>query len=823
MTENPQLKLAYDYVQWTGENIFLTGKAGTGKTTFLHSLKGRCTKRMIVVAPTGVAALNAGGVTIHSFFQMPFGPLIPSVPHSGTEGEGSAVVRKFSRQKINIIKGLDLLVIDEISMVRADLLDGIDAVLRQYRDRHLPFGGVQLLMIGDLQQLAPVVKREDWAILSRYYKTGFFFGSLALQQARFIGIELGHIYRQSDPRFIALLNNVRENRMDAETCRALNQRYRPDFVPTGNQGFITLTTHNAQAQRINEAKLADLAGKARAFSADVSGDFPDYLYPTDVQLRLKVGAQVMFVKNDSAPAKRFYNGKIGTLVGFEDDCIQVRCPGEDALIEVEPVLWDNARYTLDEETKEIREEVAGTFTQIPLKLAWAITIHKSQGLTFDRAIIDARDAFAHGQVYVALSRCRTLEGLVLSTPIQAQAVKTDMEVLSFTRDIENNSPGPQQLVEAKRDYQRTLLLSLFDFQPFHGGLRRLLRMSREHAAALPENPIPLLVEMDRNAREHISNIAGKFHGQILALASDQTVDPESNEVLQERVRKGTGYFREKIGALLLSPLENLSVESDNTAVRKLLEKTIHRLIGQVKLQLACLEACSSGFSVRTYLKVRAETAIDVTGDRKRRKSGMPETAVAVAYPELYQRLKVWRQQKADREGVAPNAILGLKVMIDIAERAPASRQQLKRIPGIGKKTLERVGDDLLEILSEYCSTEQCPTGMKEIRMKGKSSPTRQISFDMFNEGKTVAEIMAARGLVETTIESHLAHFVRNGTLPLERFLTMEKALPAMEYFKTAESLYLNPAKERFGDTYSYCELRMIVQHMIYSGMVEAPD
>ena len=823
MFENPQLKLAYDYVQWTGENIFLTGKAGTGKTTFLHNLKDRCTKRMIVVAPTGVAALNAGGVTIHSFFQMPFGPQIPSAIYSGADSEGSAVVRRFNRDKINIIKGLDLLVIDEISMVRADLLDGIDAVLRQYRDRKRPFGGVQLLMIGDLQQLAPVVKKEDRDILGRYYKTGFFFESLALQQARFIGIELDHIYRQSDPRFIEILNNVRENRMDAETCKALNQCYRPDYIPADGQGIITLTTHNAQAQRINETKLAELESRPRSFRAAVSGDFPEYLYPTDLDLRLKVGAQVMFVKNDGSLEKRYYNGKIGTLVGFEDGCIQVRCPGEDELIEVEPVLWDNARYTLDEETKEIREEIAGTFTQIPLKLAWAITIHKSQGLTFDRAIIDARAAFAHGQVYVALSRCRTLEGLVLSTPIQPRAVMTNTEVLSFTRDIENNPPGPQQLFEAKHTYQRTLLLNLFDFESFHWGLMRIIRLAREHASALPENPVPLLVEMEGNVREQISSVAEKFHAQIRALAADQTGDLESNEALQERVRKGTGYFSEKIRDLLLNPLENLTIETDNKAVRKSLEKAMNHVTGQVKLQLACLEACSAGFSVKIYLKVRAETGIDVHGSRKGKKSGIPEQSVMVAHPELYRRLKEWRQQKAREEGVALNTILGLKIMVDIADRAPASAYRLKQIRGIGKKTLERVGDDLLAILSEYRASAQIPEEMKEGTVQSSSSPTRQISLDMFDEGKTIAEIAAARGLVVFTIEGHLAYFVRNGTLPLERFISIEKALPAMEYFRTAGSLFLSPAKERFGNQYSYCELKMIVQHMIFTGTVSAPD
>jgi hypothetical protein len=819
MIENPQLKLAHGYVQWTGENIFLTGKAGTGKTTFLHHLKGRCSKRMIVVAPTGVAAINAGGVTIHSFFQMPFGPLVPSMSGLPTDAQGQAITRRFSRSKINLIRGLDLLVIDEISMVRADLLDGIDAVLRQYKDRLRPFGGVQLLMIGDLQQLAPVIKREEWAILSRYYETGFFFGSLALQQARYVGIELQHIYRQSDPRFIDLLNKVRENRMDTDACKMLNQRHRPDYVPADGQGVITLTTHNAQAQQINETKLADLPTKAKTFKATVSGDFPDYLYATEADLHLKIGAQVMFVKNDSSPEKRYYNGKIGSLTGFEDGFIQVQCP-DDEVITAEPVTWENTRYALDEQTKEIQEEVLGTFTQVPLKLAWAITIHKSQGLTFDRAVIDAQAAFAHGQVYVALSRCRTLEGLVLSTPIRVQAVKTHSEVLSFSKDVEDKQPGPQQLALDKQRYQQQLLLDLFDFKSFHWPLARIIKRVREQASALPENPVACFVDMEQAARKQIMDIAEKFHVQIKTLSADQTVDLETHEHLQERVQKGIGYFTGKIKDLLLEPLSDLVVETDNKAVRKSVQEAIDQLTVQLRLKLACLEACVTGFSVKTYLKVRAEAAIDARHKGKRKKPRTKESAVAVAQPELYERLKAWREQKASQEDVAPNTILALKILIGIANQVPTSRAQLKRVRGIGKKTMQRIGDELLDILSEFRPAPDRAVEEKESPTKSKTLSTQQISFDLFNAGKTLAEVATARGMVQSTIEGHLAPFVRSGALPLESFIPLEKAQAAMDFFKAAESLHLSPAREHFGDEYSYSELRMIVQYLLHTGAVK---
>ena len=327
---------------------------------------------------------------------------------------------KMSREKINIIKSLDLLVIDEISMVRADTLDAIDYALRRYKIHHLPFGGVQLLMIGDLQQLAPVVKDEDNEILSKYYGSFFFFGSRALCSTDYVTIELKHIYRQNDQVFINLLNKIRDNKVDSEVLNELNKRFIPGFDPDSDGGYITLTTHNYQAQSLNDSKLEKLPGKAHSFNAIIRDEFPEFSYPNASELVLKEGAQVMFVKNDLSGDRLFFNGKIGKVESFDEDVIVVKCPDDDFHIRVEMAEWQNMKYTLDEETKEIQETVVGTFTQYPLKLAWAITIHKSQGLTFDRAVIDARIAFAHGQVYVALSRCRTLNGLVLSSRISQQ-------------------------------------------------------------------------------------------------------------------------------------------------------------------------------------------------------------------------------------------------------------------------------------------------------------------------------------------------------------------------------------------------------------------
>lgn len=377
---NQRLELAHSYVLHTNQNVFLTGKAGTGKTTFLHQIKQLSAKRLVVVAPTGVAAINAGGVTIHSLFQLPFGPIIP-----GAKGEN----RKFSREKIRLLRTLDLLVIDEISMVRADVLDGIDEVLRRYRYSQEPFGGVQLLLIGDMQQLPPVIRDDDWALLRPYYESGYFFSSHALRETPYVSIELTHIYRQADQRFINLLNGIREKTITAEGLADLNQRYVPDFAPDDRDGYITLATHNHTAQQINSQKLADLRTRLHTYEAVVTDEFPEAMYPADFSLELKVGAQVMFVKNDSSPDKQYYNGKIGQIVELGSDYVSVTCAGELVPIVTGPVEWQNIRYSLDAKTGEIQSEIIGTFTQYPLRLAWAITIHKSQGLTFERAIIDA--------------------------------------------------------------------------------------------------------------------------------------------------------------------------------------------------------------------------------------------------------------------------------------------------------------------------------------------------------------------------------------------------------------------------------------------------
>jgi len=818
MIENKQLKLARDFVQFTGKNVFLTGKAGTGKTTFLHSLKQQSGKRMIVVAPTGVAAINAGGVTIHSFFQMPFGPIIPNRNNLHIQrSPQNGFFRKFSKEKINIIRGLDLLVIDEISMVRADLLDGIDEVLRRYKNRNLPFGGVQLLMIGDLHQLAPVIKEDEWILLKDYYETGFFFSSLALQKTDFISINLKEIFRQSDPHFIDLLNKIRENKIDDQVRTELNKRYQPDFQEDNKDGYITLTTHNSQAQLLNGSKLEELSGKTHTFRAYIKGDFPVHMYPTEEILKLKTGAQVMFVKNDRSTEKRYFNGKIGEVIEIDDGIIYVKCKDEDDIIEVEEETWDNLKYTLDENTKEIEEKIAGTFSQHPLKLAWAITIHKSQGLTFDRAIIDAQAAFTHGQVYVALSRCRSLDGLVLSTPLNARSIITNNEILHFTDEAEKNQPDEGFLLKSKYEFQLEVLLSLFDFSELHWLVTKCIKITNEHSNILVGDLNSTFVDMINEGRQKIQLVSDKFKVQINKIAATGE-DLESNDHLQERIKEGSRYFLRNINDIIDQPISSLSIETDNKLIRKSLGEAIDKLLHYTGLKSACLEKTLDKFILMEVLKVRAEAAINVAEISKRKRSNRNEELISnVKYQKLYEQLKTWRSNYARKLNLSPGSVISLKTLIHISNSVPDSMEHIKSIPGVGKKTYEKIDKEFLEILTTYRNQNDIEkfdyTSLKKLR--DSASSTLQKSFDLFKSGKRIDEIVLERGLARSTIENHLSHFVGTGEISLDKLISTERADTAIKYFKQAENMKLTPAKEFFGNEYTFGELRMILQHILY--------
>jgi hypothetical protein len=694
---NDQLRMAFEFVDGTGEHVFLTGKAGTGKTTFLRNLRELTHKRLIVTAPTGVAAINAGGVTLHSFFQLPFGP--QWLPEK-SPGQGAARVpdmNRFSREKIKIIRSLDVLVIDEISMVRADLLDAVDRVLRRYKRRNTPFGGVQLLLIGDLQQLPPVVREDEWQMLRERYESPFFFSSRALQQTKVVTIELQHIFRQRDEVFVRLLNQIREGRPDAQTIERLNRRYLPHFDPDTEEGYIVLTTHTQQAHRINEQKLKAIDAPASRFEAEVSGIFPEYAYPTEAVLELKPGAQVLFARNDISRDKRYYNGKMGTIVSIEADTVTVQC-GDEPDIVVQPVEWHNYTYEIDPDTEAIRENLIGAFTQIPLKLAWAITIHKSQGLTFDRAIIDANAAFAHGQVYVALSRCRTLEGLVLRSAIDPNKLRIDAHIRQFLTQAATTTPNDQSLQAAKRSYERALLHDLFDFYPVRYRLDHLGKRVREHEGSFDAGLLPLCKVATDAFRTQVQEVSHRFVAQIDRLLNAHP-DPQTHPELQERLQKSSAYFGKAITDSLSNLLENRVLDCDNKALRKVLVEEFEKLEDVYRYTLDCLTSIENGFETTAYLRSRALAALE-------REKPQSRTATPPPPSHLLDALRKWREQKATDENVSVYRVLPQKVLNELIATLPDSTAELKQIRGMGAQRIQRYGHELLMILNQYAPTSR---------------------------------------------------------------------------------------------------------------------
>lgn len=601
MEGNAELRTAWEFVEKTGKSVFLTGKAGTGKTTFLKKVVSESKKRVVVVAPTGIAAINAGGVTIHSFFQLPLHPFIP----------GMKIESKFafSKEKRSIIKTIDILVIDEVSMVRSDLMDAIDSVLRRFRNRYKPFGGVQLLLIGDLQQLSPVVTDEDVQFLSQYYPSPYFFGSRALSQVDYVTIELKEVYRQQDLEFISILNSVRSGHPSPDVIRALNSRYDPYFSPAADEGYIRLTTHNQIADDYNARQLSLIDEPLHSFDAEISGSFPESSYPIDFRLELKAGAQVMFVKNDPSSEKRYYNGKIGVVTDFYEEYILVQCPGDEEKIAVEPLEWENSRYVINEQTQELDSEVLGIFRQYPLRLAWAITIHKSQGLTFDKAIIDAASSFASGQVYVALSRCRTLDGMVLATPLRQDSVITDLRVEDYIEGQEAAAARSLSRLESiKEEYYKELLGELFDFKELASLQKRMLGVSVD----FPSGSVVGL------AQKH-NDILNALNGEVLPLGlkwqkliAQKPFEEIIDEGFSQRIRNGCAYFLEHLDAAYGDFLEKTKViKAENKELVKRYGNIWNDLDFELKVIRLLLKSMSlQTFTTETYLRERQKAVYD---------------------------------------------------------------------------------------------------------------------------------------------------------------------------------------------------------------------
>lgn len=759
--ENEAAWTAWQCLTRTGVNIFLTGKAGTGKTTFLKRLRESHVRNMVVTAPTGVAAINAEGVTLHSFFQIPPGTFDP--------GKTPTLERKINKSKHKVMKSMDLLVIDEVSMVRADLLDLVDARLREQRGNEQPFGGVQLLLIGDLMQLSPVVRADEAEVLSKYYPNFYFYSSKALRKTQFYTVNLTKIYRQTDSRFIELLNHVRTAEMTADDFATLNGRHIPGFEPGKDSGYIRMTTHVKTAEDINYENLEKLEGKAMTYSCKVDGEFPEKSYPTGTQITLKEGAQVMFIRNGNADGKIYYNGKIVTVAELTGDCVVVQDETGDK-ITVKYSTWENTKYEVNDETGEPEQKVIGTFSQIPLTLAWAITIHKSQGLTFDKAIIDASRAFSPGQVYVALSRCRTLDGMVLCSPIPRSAIMTDRDINDFYNDSEERKLTTDAVEGFASEYSMRLMNDLFSFASIFDLIRRIYSlMDHDYGGKYPNCEAGLSALLHVDTRD-IGDIANRFLRKCQATygAKGRITDDEE---LMEQAQRGAAYFVERLAELQKKVGEVVNITPDDAAGRKRLSYLRGWLRNEFTIHTAELKAVAQdGFSSDTITKAKTK-AISQADDSEAAPAEATAASEAneVVNKELFEALRKWRKKKAeelDRPAyvVAPNATL-----FDIADMVPTTVKELSMARGMGTEKIKLYADELLNIVSSFRKKgveaarpmPSAPTRKRERKAEPKPD-TRQVSFEAFGRLGSVEAVAKERGLAKGTIVKHLMEFVGKG-------------------------------------------------------------
>jgi len=799
MAKNPELELALQFIEKTDRNLFITGKAGTGKTTFLHKIKSESLKRMVIVAPTGVAAINAKGVTIHSFFQMPFGPILPNQIANTNQQ------RKFSKTKIDIIKSLDLVIIDEISMVRADLLDAIDQVMRRYKNRNKVFGGAQILMIGDLQQLAPVVKPNEWSLLQQHYETVYFFSSKAYQEANVVSIELKHIYRQKNEIFIKILNEIRTNTLSDASAKILNKNYNPSFSPSKEEGYITLTTHNNRANLINNSELNKLKIKSAFFNAEISGKFSENAYPNAERLELKVGAQVMFIKNDSSTEKRYYNGKIGIITTISKESVSVQCGDEVDEIVTEKETWSNINYSINEETKAIKEEMIGAFSQIPLRLAWAITIHKSQGLTFERAIIDAEASFAHGQTYVALSRCTSLEGLVLKTPITSSAIINDNTISVFNESVEENHPDERILNESEKYFQLNLISEIFDYQPLLYPTTRLIDIFYKNQTSIKGDVIDHLQTIKDEGVVALMKVSNGFKNQLLQFSEDAIL-PENSSQIQERFIKAIAYFAIKTKGDILKPFNTIAFSTDNKSVQKDFSKQLDALKEKLLEKLFVLQKLTSGFKVQEYLEVRAKAVLQKSEPTKKKK------VVSKRDPILSIKLRELRDEISKDLGIPHFQIFTQETLYAMCDELPRTEKALLKIVGMGKTRVTKYGEVVLEAIDSYCK-ENGINKLNEQKKEDKK-PTKQISYELFKSGLSVKDIAKERSLTSGTIENHLANYITSGDIDVLELIELKRYTKIRNEIEVAgEVKGLTALKEKVDVNITYMELKMVLMSM----------
>ena len=803
---NELFDLAYRFVTETSENIFLTGKAGTGKTTFLKYLKDNCSKNIIVAAPTGVAAINAGGVTLHSLFQLPFHPFLPT-KNSSTELLSKI---RYNKQRQQLLRKMELLVIDEISMVRCDVMDAIDTILKSVRrNHHLPFGGVQLLCIGDLHQLPPVAQNHEWNILSEYYDSPFFFDSLAIKSQMPLLIELTKIYRQKEEDFVALLNKVRNNEMDTDDFETLHRRFMPGFKPAADENYITLTSHNNQADQINQAQLNKLNTAPFIYKAIVENDFPEQMYPAEAELVLKEGAQVMFLKNDTIQ-KRYFNGKIGIIKSLEKEKITVDCNGTD--IEVGMETWENSRYTLNRSDGKLQQEMLGSFIQYPLRLAWAITIHKSQGLTFDKVMIDAGAAFSSGQVYVALSRCTGLGGIVLLSKIPSSAIYSNNNVIKGQQLLTHKGSLAERFAGARQAFTQELLEDIFSFNDVAAAIDQL----QFHVTQQKDKLNKEAAAWVGNLKEQYSTekiIGLKFITQVAGLMREESVI-ENNPHLQKRISDAANHFISKFAGWQQS-IQNHPLITEHKETSELINEPLQQLFLAVYTINYYLEYCKTPFSISSFLQHKLKFALPrftITCYA----SGKKQVVTDVNNAELFNTLKRWRDMVVEESGQPIYMVANQDSLKEICAYLPLNKKDLQKIKGFGKAKAEKYGDDILEAVESYCSRYNFESNMvamtdapKKERKETKTD-TKMVSFNLFKSGKSVPEIAKERKLVTDTIEGHFSFFIGTGEINLDELISPERQLLIKDAVLKFSSEGLKVVLENLPPDFSYNEIRMVL-------------
>ncbi len=761
MEENEQLQpaeIAAKFINQTSRHIFLTGKAGTGKTTFLKSIITRTHKKAVIVAPTGIAAINAAGVTIHSLFQLPFGMFVPRITPGQNLPSGvpyqtpKSLVRHLSMNAIKrrILLDLELLVIDEVSMLRADLLDAIDFVLRYIRKNNDNFGGVQVLFIGDLYQLPPVVKNQDQELLSLFYQSPFFFDALCLKASPPIYIELDKIYRQADETFINLLNNLRNNAASPQDIDLLKKHYQENYKPNLNDNYITLTTHNSKADAMNRNSLKELTGKSYFYNADIDREFAENAYPVEKALELKIKAQVMFIKNDPKGEQRFFNGKLAVVTDLKDDCIEVLPEGAKYPIILERYAWKNVRYTTNKHTNEIEEEEIGTFTQFPLKLAWAITVHKSQGLTFDKAIVDIGDAFAPGQIYVALSRLRSLDGLILTSHLNSRGMKADQNVAYYSRTKDQQESLFTQITKESDSFLKQSLLQAFNFSLLDNFVyEHVFSYSKDEKRSVKQTFLPWAVKLQQEL------IATKVHADNFLKQIDRLFvlgnSPDLG-LLVTRTDAAANYFV----PILTQQSETVFAHIEVVKEQKQTKEYLHELID--------LEAM---FYEQFKKIVRAQAML---------------------------------QAKIEGSEITKE---------DINKRYDLTRREAQMVKVYSmpnKEELERGGEVI-----------RAKTAKKPTKEKVAKVDTKAVTLGLFNEGKTPGEIATERGMSKGTIDGHLAFYIAKGEIEATKVIAKHKLDILLKAIRELKSVKLNDIRDHVGKAFDFGEIKIAIAAYMAEG------